>query len=176
VDSDPTSATDSYPKGKFGSSFLSMQVRQLAIICKFDNAAKFTWRSARRGSISKMATSGVASGEILVHARHKSVRITTVYQSRNTSTSDHRDRFFMIGEKSTGTTSTDGYNPPCAALVPFPTYMYAGNVPFQQYATFPTVQFHAPVTYHNPSIRTNYVNVTGSYPTYGIPDSRGNQN
>jgi hypothetical protein len=142
VDSDPTSATDSTPKGKFGLSFLSMQVRQLAIICKFDNTEKFTWHSERRGSISKVATSGVASGEI--------------YQSRNTSTSDHRDNCFMIEEKSTGTTSTDNYKPPCTALVPVPTYMYAGNVPFQQYATFPTVQFHAPVTYHNQSIRTHY--------------------
>jgi hypothetical protein len=69
IDINPTSKYDSTPRGKFGPSFLSKQVRQLAIFCKFDNAEKFTGRSARRGSISKMATSGVASGEILGHAR-----------------------------------------------------------------------------------------------------------
>jgi hypothetical protein len=86
VDLDPTSARDSTPKGRFGLSFLSKHVRQLAIICKFDNAEKFTGRSARRGSISKMATSGVASGEILGHDRHKLVHTNKVYQSPNTST------------------------------------------------------------------------------------------
>jgi hypothetical protein len=83
------------------------KVRQLAIMCKVDNAEKFTGCSARIGSVSKMATSGVASGEILGHARHKSVIINTVYQSCNTATSDHRNSCFMIGsKKSNGTIPT----------------------------------------------------------------------
>jgi hypothetical protein len=122
VDSDPTSATDSTPRGKFGPSFLSKQLHQLAIMCKFDNAEKFTWRSARRGSILKMASRGVTSGEILGHARHKLVPINTLYQSQNMSTSDHRNSCFMIGEKSTGTTSTNDYKPPYA--IPACSYIY----------------------------------------------------
>jgi hypothetical protein len=123
VDSDPTSPTDSTPRGKVVPSFLSKRVRKLAIMSKFDNAEKFTDCSARRGRFSKMATSGVAGREILQHARHKSVRTNTVYQSRNTSTSDHRNSSFMIGEKSTGTTSTTDYKPPYASPVQIPTFM-----------------------------------------------------
>jgi hypothetical protein len=67
VDTDPSSSTDSTHQGKVGCSFLTSQVCKLAIACNFKNALKFTGRSARRGSISKMATSGVASGEILGH-------------------------------------------------------------------------------------------------------------
>jgi hypothetical protein len=78
-------------------------------MCKFDNAEKFTRQSARRGSISKMASSGVASGEILGLARHKSVRINTVYQSRNTATSDHRNSCFLIVTSSTEQNSTHNY-------------------------------------------------------------------
>jgi hypothetical protein len=78
VDIDPIGPTDSTPWGKVGRTFLSKQVKQLAILCKFDNAEKLTGQSARRGSISKMASSGVASGEILGHARHKYVGINTV--------------------------------------------------------------------------------------------------
>jgi hypothetical protein len=58
-------------------------------MCQFDNTEKSTGRSARHGSISKMASSGVASNEALGHARHNSVHIYTVYQSHNTATSDH---------------------------------------------------------------------------------------
>jgi hypothetical protein len=89
VDTDPSSNTESTPRGKVGCSFLTSQVRKLAICCNFENEMKFTGRSARRGSISKMATSGVASGEILGHSRHKSLRIKTVYQTRNKETADH---------------------------------------------------------------------------------------
>jgi hypothetical protein len=94
VNSDPTSAKDSTPWGKFGPSFRSKKVHQLVIMWK-----KFTGHSKIRGSISKMATSGVASGDIIGHARHKSVSINTVYQSRNMSTSDHRKSCFNIGEE-----------------------------------------------------------------------------
>jgi hypothetical protein len=79
VDTDPSSSTDSTPGKKVGHSFLTSQVRKLAMRCKFENALKFTGRSAWHGSISKMATCGVASREILGHSRHKSVSINTVY-------------------------------------------------------------------------------------------------
>jgi hypothetical protein len=69
VDTDPTRPTDCTTRGKVGKSFLSKQVLQLAIKCKFDNTKMFPGRSDRHGSISKMATSGVASGEILGHTK-----------------------------------------------------------------------------------------------------------
>jgi hypothetical protein len=78
-------------------------------MCKFDNAEKSTGQSARRGSISKMASSGVASREILGHARHKYVGINTVYQSCNTATSDNRNSCFLIGTSSTEQNSTSNY-------------------------------------------------------------------
>jgi hypothetical protein len=37
----PISPTNSTPLGKVGRTFLSKEVQQLAIMCKFDNAEKF---------------------------------------------------------------------------------------------------------------------------------------
>jgi hypothetical protein len=68
VDTDPSYSTNSAPRGKVGCSFLTSQFCQLAMHCYFKNALKFTGRSAWRGSISKMATCGVASREILDHS------------------------------------------------------------------------------------------------------------
>jgi hypothetical protein len=152
VDIYPISSTDSTPHGKFGRTFLSKQVRQLAIMCKFNIAEKFTGQSARRGSISKMASSGVASGEILGHARHKSVHIITVYQSCNTATSDHRNSCFLIGTSSTDQNSTSTYTtnniqqvPPTA---PFPWYcsiqsvlISNGSVPCSGYIPQPICSY-----------------------------------
>jgi hypothetical protein len=136
-------------------------------MCKFDNAEKFTGCSTRHGSISKMpTTSGVVSSEILGHARHKSM-----YQSCNTSTSDHRNSCFMIGSnKSSGNNPTTFIQ-----QVPPLLYHYPGTVPYNQYL-FPIVQYHAPATYHNQSICTNYGNVTGANPTDLAPDSCGTTN
>jgi hypothetical protein len=89
LDTNPSSSTDSTPRGKIGRFFLFSKVCKMAICCNIKNAIKFTGRSALRGSISKMATSGVASGESLGHSQHKSVRINTVYQTRNTETANH---------------------------------------------------------------------------------------
>jgi hypothetical protein len=158
---DPISPTDS----KVGRTFLSKQVRQVAIICKFDNAEKFTGQSARRGSISKMASSGVASGEILGHPRHKSVGINTVYQSCNMSMSDHRNCCFLIGTCSTEQKSTGNYPTNSIQQVPLPLFHFPCTVQYNQYS-FPMVQYHAPVTYHSQSVCTNYGNVSGTNPTY----------
>jgi hypothetical protein len=128
VDTNPTIPTDSTPRGKFGRTSLSKQVRQLAIMCKFNNAEKFTGRSARRGSISKMASSGVASGEILGHARHKSVCINTVYQSRNMAMSDHRNSCFLIGTSNTEQNSTGNYTTNNIQQVPPPPYHFPGTL------------------------------------------------
>jgi hypothetical protein len=81
----------------------------------------------------------------------------------------------MIGQKSTGTISTD-IKPPYDPNLQLPTFMYTGGVPYQQFGMFPTVQYHAPVTYHNQTICTNYGNVTGSHSTYSHPDQNGNKN
>jgi hypothetical protein len=93
---------------------------------KFDNANKFTGCSARRLSISKMATSRIASGEILGHARYKSAHINTVYQSSNTAMFDHRNSCFMIGsKKNTGTIPTSFIQ-----QVPPSLYHYPATVPY----------------------------------------------
>jgi hypothetical protein len=125
--------------------------------------------SARRGSISKMAPSGVASGEILGHTRHKSACINTVYQSRKTYTKGHRHNCFMIGTSSTGNNPTS-----YVQQVQPPSYHFPG-VQYSQYL-FPMVQYQAPVTCHNQSICTNYGSVSGINPTYLAPKSCGSMN
>jgi hypothetical protein len=134
-------------------------------MCKFNNAKKFTGQSARHGSISKLDGSGVTSGEILGPARHKFVRINTVYQSCNTATSDHRNSCFLIGTSSTEQNSTGNFTTNNIQQVPPPQYHFPGTAQYNQYS-FPMVQYHAPVTYHSQSVCTNYGNVSGTNRTY----------
>jgi hypothetical protein len=119
-----------------------------------------------------MASSGVAGGKFLGHARHKSVRINTEYQSCNTSTSDHRNSCFMIGTSSTDQKSTDNYPTNNVQQVPPPLYHFPGTVHYDHYS-FPIVQYHAPFTYHSQSVCTNYGNVSSTNPTYLTNESRG---
>jgi hypothetical protein len=65
VDIEPTSDIDFTLRGNFGHTSLLPK----PVNCKFKNEEKFTGS----GSISKMVTHGVSSGEPLGHAQHKSV-------------------------------------------------------------------------------------------------------
>jgi hypothetical protein len=80
----------------------------------------------------------------------------------------------MIRTKCTGTASKDNKQP-YASPVQVPSYTYPCTIPIHQYCTIATVQYHAPATYHNQSIGTNYGNVTGSNPPYLVPNSSGNK-
>jgi hypothetical protein len=171
VDTDPSSSTDSTPRGKVGCSFLTSQVRKLAMRCNFEKALNFIGRSACCRSISKMATCGVASGEILGNSRHKSLHTNTVYQICNPETSDHQNSDFLnsMKQKPIKNKETSLFATPLLQDCN-PTMQYLSSI--LQYPCN-LVQYNAPVSIQNPYIRNNNsVNGTTTDSTWTSQNSK----
>ena len=80
--------------GKVGKGYLTEIMRNLANYCGFLNPDQFSGRSCRKTGITKMAAHGVPTGEMCASARHQSVKINNVYQTRTHHTAASRQAVF----------------------------------------------------------------------------------
>ena len=81
--------------GKMGKNYPNDRVKALAEHCGFKPTVaggKFTYRTARRTGLTKMASANVAAGEQLGSGRHCKLETSAIYQDRNVFTNAQRHK------------------------------------------------------------------------------------
>jgi hypothetical protein len=84
---------------KWGEQNFSVQMKKLAERCGFEKASEYTMRSNRQAGITKLASSSLATNNVMQAARHASVEANRLYQVENED--DHVARSLVFHHRST---------------------------------------------------------------------------